>query len=185
MASLVSERLLIRSFRKTDWQDLYEMLSDKEVVKYEPYPVQTKKQCQQAACLRESSAEFYAVCLKTTGKLIGNVYLAPQSHQNWELGYVFNRAYQKKGYGTEAVQILLSWVFSEEKAQRVFAECNPENIASWRLLERSGFYREGHLRKNIYFFFDDAGAPLWQDTFIYGLLKEDWLTWEQIIADEI
>lgn len=46
MASLVSERLLIRSFRKTDWQDLYEMLSDEEVVKYEPYPVQTKKQCQ-------------------------------------------------------------------------------------------------------------------------------------------
>jgi RimJ/RimL family protein N-acetyltransferase len=36
-----------------------------------------------------------------------------------------------------------------------------------------GFIKEGHLRKNIYFSKQQDGTPLWQDTLIYGLLKED------------
>jgi RimJ/RimL family protein N-acetyltransferase len=52
--------------------------------------------------------------------------------------------------------------------------CNPENQASWKLLERLGFRREGTLLKNIYFFTDENDNPIWQDTFEYGLLKEEW-----------
>lgn len=52
--------------------------------------------------------------------------------------------------------------------------CNPQNQSSWKLLERLGFRREGTLIRNIYFFCDEAGEPLWQDTYEYGMLKEEW-----------
>ncbi len=56
-------------------------------------------------------------------------------------------------------------------AHRVVAQCNPANVASWRVLEKVGFVREGHLRQNIFFRRDAQGRPLWQDTFEYGLLS--------------
>jgi ribosomal-protein-alanine N-acetyltransferase len=36
-----------------------------------------------------------------------------------------------------------------------------------------GFKKEGHLRKNIFFNRTEEGKPIWQDTLVYGLLKED------------
>ena len=52
--------------------------------------------------------------------------------------------------------------------------CNPENTPSWRLMERLGMRREGHLRKNIWFFRDENGRPIWQDTYEYAILREEW-----------
>jgi RimJ/RimL family protein N-acetyltransferase len=51
------------------------------------------------------------------------------------------------------------------------AHCHPDNVASWRTLERVGFAREGHLRHNLFFRTDDAGEPIWQDTLVYALLN--------------
>jgi RimJ/RimL family protein N-acetyltransferase len=53
----------------------------------------------------------------------------------------------------------------------VIANCHPDNTASWRVLEKLGFVREGHLRRNVFFRVDADGRPRWQDTFEYGLLN--------------
>ena len=53
---------------------------------------------------------------------------------------------------------------------RVVACCNPENTASWKLLEKIGFRREGLLRQNIFFRRSAAGEPLWIDTYVYAWL---------------
>ncbi len=55
---------------------------------------------------------------------------------------------------------------------RVYAECNPKNERSWRLLEKAGLRREAHFRQNIYFHKDSAGNPLWKDTYVYILLND-------------
>jgi [ribosomal protein S5]-alanine N-acetyltransferase len=54
------------------------------------------------------------------------------------------------------------------------AYCNPLNERSWRLLERLSFRREGTMIQNRSFHADDHGNPIWQDTYAYGLLKEEW-----------
>lgn len=167
-----TERLILRRFVRDDWKDLYEYLSDENVVRYEPYPPMTPEQCKTAAKNRASSDDFWAVCLKESGKLIGNIYLAKAEQDNWEIGYVYNQAFQRKGYASEAVQAMTTYAFLHCDAHRIFAQCNPENVASWKLLERVGFRREGHLRKNVYFNCAKNGTPLWQDTYIYGMLKE-------------
>lgn len=169
-----TQRLLLRKFDTDDWSDLYEYLSDKEVVKYEPYGILTEEACKQEAVRRSSDDAFWAVCLKDIGKLIGNVYLSRLDFDTWELGYVFNAKFQGKGYATEAAKTLTDNAFKERNARRVIAMCNPLNAPSWKLLERLGLRREGHLIKNIYFKKDDKDNPIWADTYEYGILASEW-----------
>jgi RimJ/RimL family protein N-acetyltransferase len=91
----------------------------------------------------------------------------------YEIGYIFNKKYQGKGYATEAVQKFIEHHFSGPKIHKIIAHCNPKNEKSWKLLERLNFKREGELRKNIYFKKDKNNNPIWLDTYEYGLLKED------------
>ena len=168
--------LLTRPFDPADWGDLHEYLSDEQVVRYEPYGVFTEDESRREAARRSSDPAFWAVCLKDSGKLIGNLYLAGQPFDTWELGYVFNASYHGKGYATEAAACLLDDVFSRLGARRVTAMCNPLNTASWRLMERLGMRREGHLIRNIWFKRDERGEPIWADTYEYAILAEEWNT---------
>ncbi len=172
--NLLTPRLLIRRFRPEDYEDLYQYLSDEEVVRYEPYPPFTREQCRLEAVRRSKNEEFLAVCIKDSDKLIGNLYFSKREFGAWELGYVFNRNYQGSGYATESAGALLNYAFREKNVRRVVASCNPENIASWKLLERLHMRREGHELKNIYFNTDSDGKPLWQDSYHYAILAEEW-----------
>jgi len=157
--------------------DLYEYLSQEEVVKYEPYDVFTEMQCKKEAAIRARSEAFLAVCLKDRCKLIGNIYFArqePKEFATWELGYVFNPEFYGKGYATEGCRAVIDYGFRYLKVRRVVAMCNPDNISSWRLLERLNMRREGHLLKNIYFKVNKNGEPLWSDTYEYAILAEEW-----------
>lgn len=172
---LNTERLIIRRFEAEDWQDMLVYLSDPEVVKYEPYEVYTESECIQEALNRSIDEAFWAVCLKQNNKVIGNLYFNPQSFDAWELGYVFNRNYQGQGYASEAAHAMLAYGFHDLEARRIVAMCNPKNEPSWRLLERIGMRREGHLLENIFFKRDSHMQPIWVDTYEYGLLRSEWL----------
>jgi RimJ/RimL family protein N-acetyltransferase len=78
------------------------------------------------------------------------------------------------GYATEAARAVMEDAFTGRDARRVIAMCNPLNAPSWRLLERLGMRREGHIRENIYFKEDATGEPVWQDTYEYGILAVEW-----------
>jgi len=170
-----TERLLIRKFEPGDWKDLYEYLSDERVVKYEPYDIFTEEGCKNEAISRSNNCDFWAVCLNDTKKLIGNIYLSEQNFNTWELGYVFNFDYHGKGYAIEAARALVEHAFKNHGARRIVAMCNPLNTPSWKLLEKLGMRREGHLIQNIYFKVNEMGQPIWSDTYEYGVLISEWL----------
>lgn len=69
-----TKRLTLRPFQKGDAQDLYEYLSDPEVVRFEPYRPYPLESCGQEAENRSKNPAFIAVVLGD--KVIGNVYLA-------------------------------------------------------------------------------------------------------------
>lgn len=170
-----TERLLIRKFSPADHRDLFEYLSREEVVKYEPYEVFTEEESLREAVRRSENPDFLAVCLKDGGKMIGNIYLSKREFDTWELGYVFNSDYHGRGYATEAAKAAVDDAFRNRGARRVIAMCNPLNERSWKLLERLGMRREGHLRQNIYFKKDKSGCPIWLDTYEYGILYSEWI----------
>jgi RimJ/RimL family protein N-acetyltransferase len=123
-----------------------------------------------------ASSDFWAVELRSADKVIGQIYLKqiePLEHLTCELGYILHPAYQRQGYGSEAAAALVRQALTTGGMHRVVAHCNPENTASWKLLAKIGFRREGLLRQNIFFRRDPAGAPLWTDTYVYARLATD------------
>jgi len=165
-----TERLILRRYREDDLADLYEYLSDAEVVRFEPYRPMNMSEAEAELCLRIAADEMIAVELKTSRRLIGNVYLGRRDCKALEIGFVFNRQFWGHGYAKESCAELIRLAFAGG-THRIYAECDPQNVNSWRLLESLKFEREAHLRQNVYFWLDENGNPVWKDTFIYALLN--------------
>lgn len=178
MEVMETQRLILRSFRAEDGEDLHAYLSQEEVVRFEPYGVYEEAASKEEALRRATDPAFWAVCLKDSGRVIGNLYFqqqAPPEFQTWELGYVFNSEYHGNGYAAEACHELLAYGFGTLGIRRVTAHCDPDNHPSWKLLERLKLRREGHFLQTGYFKQDEYGRPRWHDTYVYGLLRSEWL----------
>lgn len=114
---------------------------------------------------------FYGIYEKETSNWVGQVYIGPI---NWELptfsiGYIADVAHQRKGYITEAVKAVTYMLINDLGAHRIQADCNDANIRSWKLLERCGFKREGHLRENKI-----GPDGNYNGDYIYGILKSEY-----------
>lgn len=55
-----------------------------------------------------------------------------------ELGWVLHRDYLRKGYATEAAQAVIDFAKNELGVKRIFAGCDSENVASYKLMEKLG-----------------------------------------------
>jgi RimJ/RimL family protein N-acetyltransferase len=173
---LATERLLLREFRAEDAGDLFDYLSDPQTYRFEPgEPIDRSQAANQAAGMA-ASPDFWAVELKTSAKMIGQIYLKqiePLELLTCELGYILSPAFQRQGYASEATRALVSHVLTAGGMHRVVAHCHPDNVASWKLLEKIGFRREGLLRQNVFFRRDAAGEPIWTDTTVYARLAAE------------
>lgn len=86
------------------------------------------------------------------------------------IGYFLSESHWGKGIATEAVSILLDYLFKDGGINRIQAEVMPLNEASKKVLLKNGFIKEGTLRQ----------AALWAgkgiiDLEIYSILKEDYV----------
>ena len=165
-------RLILRRYTEHDLRDLFECLSDAEVVKYEPYKPMSFEEAKNNLEWRIGTEEMVAVELKGSQKMIGNVYMGKREFGSLEIGYAFNRKYWGNGYAAESCKPLIQQAFSNG-IHRIYAECDPNNLNSWKLLETLGFRREAHLLQNIYFWKDANGNPVWKDTYVYAKLDTD------------
>ncbi|MCI8442347.1 MAG: GNAT family N-acetyltransferase [Provencibacterium sp.] len=164
-----TERLILRRYLPEDLEDLFAYLSDPEVVAFEPYLPMSLQEARENLEWRIQTEEMIAVELKSSRQMIGNVYLGKREFDSLELGFVFHRSCWGKGYAQESCLCLTRQAF-DNGIHRIFAECDPLNSRSWRLLERLGFTREAHLRQNVFFRKDSEGNPIWKDTYIYARL---------------
>ncbi|MBN1629745.1 MAG: GNAT family N-acetyltransferase [Thermoleophilia bacterium] len=174
--NLKTERLDIRPFRPDDWKDLHEYLSLPEIYTFEPGEPVDEDGAQRLALERSQGEDFLAVVVRDTDKMVGHVYLGreqPEFFLCWELGFIFNPAYQRRGYCTEACKAVRDYSFDVLGAHRLVAGCSPDNPASWRVLEKIGMRREGVFLKNAYFRRGPDGEPLWFDSWHYAILESD------------
>ncbi|MBW4630724.1 MAG: GNAT family N-acetyltransferase [Iphinoe sp. HA4291-MV1] len=94
-----------------------------------------------------------------------------------EIGWSLHPSYCGRGYATEAAQILLTYGFAHRKLHRITSICDTRNTASFRLMERLGMRREGHLRQS------QSMKGSWQDEYMYALLHNEWLAQQSVNAD--
>jgi len=173
---MTTERLIVRLFREEDADDLYDYLSRPETYRFEPGEPVSREKAAEIACEFASGTNFWAAEHVNEHKVVGHVSLfpsGPDRTRTWEIGYIFNPAYQRRGYATEAARAVIGYTFTELNAHRVVAHCSPVNVASWKVLERCGFRREGLERQNIFFHHDAAGNPEWFDSYNYAILAEE------------
>ncbi|TAG03846.1 MAG: N-acetyltransferase [Betaproteobacteria bacterium] len=85
------------------------------------------------------------------------------------IGWFLRKSARGRGIGTEAVSLCCTLAFEQIKVNRVWGSVDATNEKSWKLFERVGFRREGHLRGDSR---SHHGAV--RDTFIYGMLARDW-----------
>ena len=93
---------------------------------------------------------------------------------NWEhglaeIGYALTTRSQRRGIMQQALETLLTDLFTRTGVRRLEARCAVENSASQTVLDALGFQREGTLRR----FFVLRGTPV--DNHLYALLREEWL----------
>lgn len=159
-----TERLILRPFEQDDYDDLNEFLSQLEDDEFERYPGITYENGKEHLAYRVESDEFLAVELKETGKVIGNIYCGKRDFESREVGYIINKNYQRMGYAREALSAVMNQ-FLCNGTHRIYAECDPRNTCSWKLLEKVGMERE------VFFHKDENGNPIWKDTYVYAVLN--------------
>lgn len=106
-------------------------------------------------------------------ELIGSVgvVLKEDIHRkNAEIGYWIAEPYWGRGYATQAVRLMVDYTFQNYDVTRIFASTFDYNVASQRVLEKSGFRKEARLRKALF------KNGRYADEMIMALLKEDYLT---------
>jgi RimJ/RimL family protein N-acetyltransferase len=144
MVTLETDRLIIRNFVPDDWQELQGLAiayQASEWAQYDhPWPT-SEEEVKGMADWFASGDGYLAVCLKSTGKLIGllNIHhkrdLEGRIHG---LGYVFHPDYHGRGYATESCRAGLDHVFGPWEADRVETGTHPDNKASVKLLTKLG-----------------------------------------------
>ena len=171
MKEIHTERLVLRAFRESDYDDLFEFLYQLRDDEFEGYPDITYENGRQHLAYRVGSEEFCAVALKESGKVIGNIYCGNRDFGAKEVGYIINADYRHRGYALEALKAVMANAF-RAGVHRIYAECDPRNTGSWKLLERAGLVRETHFRQNIFFHRTADGRPVWKDTYVYAKLND-------------
>lgn len=174
MIQYTTDRLILRNFAPGDVEDVYAFMSLESTALHEAFEPYTHAQCEEAVRRWQSNDRVWAVELAAEGKVIGSLNYSPQEYGAFEIGYDLHEAYGRKGYATEACRVLVEHIFLVEGGRRITAGCNAGNEASWRLLERLGFRREGLFLEDVAFKKDGAGEPVYVDSYYYGLLRREW-----------
>lgn len=173
-----TERLLLREFRDSDFDDVQAYAEDPLVARFMDWgpntPDQTRhfmglKLAEQARWPRDEVT--LAVEHVADARVIGSTRLAVSDRANLtaDFGYSYASAYWRQGYATEAARALLDVGFRTLGLHRIWAECDPENLGSWGVMTRLGMRREAHIReaKRI--------KDEWRDRYVYALLADEWI----------
>lgn len=84
------------------------------------------------------------------------------------IGFMLVPNERGKGYGSEAVQLMVDYLFLTRDIIRIQAEIHPENIESQRILEKAGFTKEGYIRKSFF------SRGVYRDTAMWSILRDEW-----------
>jgi RimJ/RimL family protein N-acetyltransferase len=171
-----SERLILRHFEDSDLAPFVAYRNDPDVAKHQFWHSFDERDAR--AFIREMElaqpgvpGEWFqfAVESKETGGLVGDCALQVDGQEPYraEIGFTLAREHQGKGFASEAVWLLLNYVFEALGLHRVVAIADCRNKPSWALLVRVGMRREGHFLEDVWF----KGG--WSHEYLYALLKDE------------
>jgi RimJ/RimL family protein N-acetyltransferase len=174
---LLTERLLIRPLTPDDLDRHHALFSDPDVVRYlyfGPFDRAAAQEHLERRSVVELPSEGgwinFGVEVQGGGVLIGELAMGfiSAGHAHYEVGYVFDAAYEGHGYATEGAAMIVELAFAGLGAHRVSGRLDARNERSARVLERLGMRREAH------FLEDEFVKGEWTDELVYAVLEPEW-----------
>lgn len=171
---LRTERLLLRRLEKTDANEMFFLRSNEDVLRYlGKEPASSVKEAEDfivkinKAVDDNESILWGIALLSDPAVLIGTICLWNIRKENYrgEIGYILHPDHWRKAIMKEAIICVVDYGFNVLKLHSIEALLSPENIASSKVLESTGFIKEAHLKENFYF------KGEFSDTLIYSRLK--------------
>ncbi|MEV8378675.1 GNAT family N-acetyltransferase [Kribbella sp. NPDC056861] len=173
-----TDRLTLRRYQETDYDDLLTLQSSPEVTRFLLYDPKTPEQVRESLAGRladvaldtDGQALTVAVILRETGQHVGEVTLFAHNveHRTGELGFVFHPGFHGRGYAAEAAVELLRLGFEELGWHRIIGRLDYRNTGSAKLLERLGMRLEAHFVRNEFL------KGEWTDELVYAVLADEW-----------
>ena len=134
---LETEQLFLRELTSDDFDALYEVLADSDIMQHYPY---TFDESRVRNWINKSIERYeifgfglWAVCLKETGEMIGDCGLTMQNINGMikpEIGYHINKRYQRRGYAKEAARACRDWAFENTPFKFLYSYMKKTNVAS-------------------------------------------------------
>ena len=168
-----TERLVLRRITNDDVNEVFELRSNPETMQYIPRPLvkTTQDALDHIAVIEEkivlNEGINWGITLKNNSKLLGMIGFYRMQPENYraEIGYMLSPKFHEKGFITEAVKRLITFGFNELKLHSIEAVIDPENIGSEKVLQKTGFIKEAHLKECQFY----NGRFI--DKVIYSLLR--------------
>jgi RimJ/RimL family protein N-acetyltransferase len=171
---LHTQRLILRDFGANDFDALYALEQLPETHYYERgiptfEAVHDHLRYYQREALELPRLHFRLAVMQKN-HMIGRVKLIRLNAETneWEIGWAIHVAHWGQGYATEAARALLKFGFEDLDVHRIVAFCNANNAASYRVMEKIGMQRDGHLREAL------KWQGEWSDEFVYSILDREW-----------
>ena len=175
---LHTQRLLLRNFNASDLEAFLAYRNDPAVARYQswdvPYPREKAEEfiAEMSDIQAPKQGHWFqlALELKETGALIGDAAFCIKDDDARQavIGFSIASAYWRKGFATEALTALLDYLFEDIDLHRVTADCDVENVGSWKTLEKLGFRREAHFVESL------LVDSKYTSEYYYGLLQREW-----------
>lgn len=175
---LESKRLTLRTFRESDLSNIHEMLMRPQSIEFNPstYPEsesETKNLLKDWSLQsKHDNRKNFTFLIETTMDcvFIGviSIDIIKFKYKNAEIWFKLNPEIWRNGYATEALCRIIKFGFEDLKLHRIEGGCAINNIASYKVMEKSGMIREAHRRKLL---------PLksgWSDNYEYAILEEEY-----------
>lgn len=175
LPTLETRDLILRRPRMKDAGDIFAYASDEEVARYvlwDPHRSVSETRSCLRGLIRRARAGYpssWVVALRDSGVVIGTIGFIWYSDENAsaEIGYSFSRAFWNRGFATQALRTVSAEAFRSLPLNRLEAQHDLRNPASGRVMEKSGFRREGVLRSRVF----NKGEYI--DVALYSLLRSD------------
>ncbi len=175
LIELTTERLKLRKPKSDDEESLFDIYSDKEVMRYwSSLPFATLSQASDMISNAKKWWETgdsicFAIKESSSNLIIGTVSLFNfhEESKRAEVGYILGRSHWGYGFMTEALTKIIDYSFFDLGLNRLEADIDPDNKASAKLLKKLGFSLEGRLKQR---WIVNGKAS---DSEIYGLIRGD------------
>jgi RimJ/RimL family protein N-acetyltransferase len=156
-----------------DWVAVHDWARREDVCRYQAWgpntPEETRAFVQTAvdeAAARPRIRYVYAVLLGS--RVIGIGELRRHGDHQGEIGYGVHPVLWGRGVGTAVARRLLAIGFEELRLHRVFATCDPRNVASGRVLQKIRMTHEGRMRETVLI------RDGWRDSDLYAMLEQEY-----------